>query len=126
MDEPKIRLQLVDSKRITSDGFDPQPSIEPDSETKPGFQHKDERPAAQVRVKGPLLARAGRRVVPGCAAGIPHGSRPPLTPAVLTAKTPVKSKVSSCGVETTLPDTVALIVPWSRTKTWMFGSMAVS
>jgi Zn ribbon nucleic-acid-binding protein len=55
-----------------------------------------------------------------------QGVTPPLTPNVLTAKTPVKSKESSCGVETTPPLTVAVIVPPSRTLTWMFGSMAVS
>jgi len=38
-DEPKIRLQLVGSKSLTSDGFDSVLANEPDFGTEPRFQH---------------------------------------------------------------------------------------
>jgi hypothetical protein len=46
VDEPKMRLQLVDCKSLTSNGFVRPRAIEPDFETKPGFRHLRQRPAA--------------------------------------------------------------------------------
>ena len=46
VDEPKMRLQLVDCKSLTSNGFVRPRAIEPDFETKPGFRHLEKRPAA--------------------------------------------------------------------------------
>ena len=45
-DEPKIRLQLVNCDRLTSDRFVRQPSIEPSPGSKPRLQNLEEWPTA--------------------------------------------------------------------------------
>ncbi len=45
-DEPKLRLQLIDCKSLTSDGFDSVRANEPDSGTDGRFPHQEEQPFA--------------------------------------------------------------------------------